>query len=593
MVSAMNRKHIGLLVVLLGAGSGWQVLAEYPPYAQHLLALRANRDVLPPAPTVHPVVALYSREAIIPPQCYTRTEGKFNPCYVCHQDAIPGRENRMNDGNLQSAYSFSDIGLTNHWSNLFEDRSARVAAISDAQILDWIDDDNYSALAPRLREADFRGYIPDLTDLQEGADAFDGDGFAKDGSGWVAFNYKPMPSTFWPTNGSTDDVMIRLPLAFRNDASGRASTDIYRANLAILEARIKGLTHINVAPLDEVTLEFDINDDGELSVAHEVNRITSFVGAAKGYFSAIHIYPLGTEFLHTVRYVGVNDDGEIHNARRMKEVRYMRKHFILPHQALAQSYREEGYAKDQGYLPGYINRGQQGLDNGMGWVLQGFIEGADGQLRANTFEETMFCMGCHTSIGTTIDKTFSFPRKIDGAAGWGYIDLRGMVDAPSMGETRGEIATYLARVGGGGEFRSNAEMAQRWMRPDGAVDLQRTARADVYTLITPSRERALLLNKAYRTIVADQDYLFGRDATITPPTQVYSEVDPGTAPTLPADAQYRWDIRLDWPQASRATAIDTKGSPIVHRSVMDASDTPATSPVAGNSPRSNSSAPTK
>lgn len=546
----MRRLLLTLVTVVIAAPA----VTEAPPFAEHLLALRASRDVMPPVPSVHPVAALYSREAIIPPQCYTKTQGTFNPCYVCHQDAVPGRENTMNDGDLQAGYSFSEVGTTNHWSNLFEDRSSRVAAISDSEISDWIDDDNYSELAPRLRAAGFRGFIPDLANLQNGADAFDEDGFARDGSGWVAFNYKPMPSTFWPTNGSTDDVMIRLPRAFRTDASGRPSRTVYRANLAILEARIKGLTRISVAPLDEAEISSDIDGDGSQSIAIEVNVLTDFVGAAKGYFSAPYIYPLNTEFLHTVRYVGVDDAGEIHNARRMKEVRYMRKHFILPHQALAQAYREEGYAKDQGYLPGYVNRGQQGLDNGMGWVLQGFIEDAHGRLRVNTFEETMFCMGCHTSIGTTIDKTVSFPRKVDGAAGWGYIDLRGMPDAPTMGETDGEIATYLARVGGGGEFRNNPEMARRWMRVDGTVDRERVGNADVYELTAPSRERALMLNKAYRTIVADQDYLFGRDATVTPPSQVYAQVDPEIAPVLDAAVQYRWDIRLDWSRSSNSPA---------------------------------------
>ena len=34
---------------------------------------------------------------------------------------------------------------------------------------------------------------------------------------------------------------------------------------------------------------------------------------------------------------------------------------------------------------------------------------------------------------------------------------------------------------------------------------------DVYDLIAPSPERAMLLNKAYRVIVDEQSYLFGRD----------------------------------------------------------------------------------
>jgi hypothetical protein len=516
-------------------------------FVEVLEALRRNESAVPPVPDVHPLAAVYNREAIIPPQCYTRTEGQHNPCYVCHQDALPRRENRMNDGELQSEYSFSDVGMTNHWVNLFEDRSARVAAISDEDILQWVDADNYSELAARLRAEAFAGYVPDLANLAEGKAAFDTEGFALDGSHWVAFNYKPMPSTFWPTNGSTDDVMIRLPEVFYTDADGRYSRDIYKANLAILEANIKLMSEVGVNPIDEARVGVDLDADGALSVATRVNRISDFVGAASGYFFQPSLYPLGTEFLHTVRYVGVSEDGAISNARRMKEVRYMSKRFMPPTHQLEQLYREEGYEKEQGYLPGYVNRGQAGLDNEMGWVLQGFIEGPSGRLRANTFEENLFCMGCHTTVGSTIDKTFGFPRKVDGADGWGYIDLKGMRDAPNLGEVQGEILTYLQRAGGGGEFRSNPEMFARWFGPDGTVDKQRVLAArDVYELITPSRERALMLNKAYRVIVADQDFIYGRDATVTPPENVYERVDQDTAPTLPETANYRWDIRLDW-----------------------------------------------
>lgn len=216
----------------------------------------------------------------------------------------------------------------------------------------------------------------------------------------------------------------------------------------------------------------------------------------------------------------------------------------------AREYDLERFGKEAGRLPRYQLIGDHGLDNGFGWSLQGFIEGRDGELRTATYEENLFCMGCHTSIGATIDKTFSFPRKVDGAAGWGYIDLVGMPDAPSMGEKRGEIATYLERVGGGGEFRSNAEMFARWFHPDGTPDRAAIEAApDVYTLVTPSRERALELNKAYRAIVAEQDYLYGRDATVAPPANVYREIDNATAPTLPLDRFAPWDIRLAWPQA--------------------------------------------
>jgi hypothetical protein len=130
-----------------------------------------------------------------------------------------------------------------------------------------------------------------------------------------------------------------------------------------------------------------------------------------------------------------------------------------------------------------------------------------------------------------------------------------MPDAPNRGETAGEIATYLERAGGGGEFRSNPEMQARWFGPDGRVDRERLAAArDVYDLITPSRERALTLNKAYRVIVEDQDFIFGRDATVMPPENVYETIDNDTAPTLPDRFTYRWDLRLAWPDTPEAGA---------------------------------------
>jgi len=213
-------------------------------------------------------------------------------------------------------------------------------------------------------------------------------------------------------------------------------------------------------------------------------------------------------------------------------------------------YDLEAFAKEAGHLPQYNYLGDLGLDNGTGWAIQGFIEGRDGNLRTLTYEENLFCMGCHTSVGSTIDKTFSLPRKVDGAAGWGYINLRGMPDAPSMGETEGEILTYLRRVGGGGEFRSNPEMFRRWFNEDLTVNetAVRNAR-DVYELITPSRSRALQLNKAYKVIVNEQSFLHGRDAIVAPPETVYRQIDNATAPTLPAALFFSWDIRLDWQAA--------------------------------------------
>lgn len=494
-----------------------------------------------------PTAPVYNREAVIPPQCYTRTEGQFNPCYVCHQNPLPDRENTMADGELQLAYSFSDVGMTNHWKNLFDDRTEGVAAISDEEIDKWVGQDNYSELAPRLQAAGFRGWIPDLANLHKGAGAFDNEGFALDGSHWVAFNYKPLPSTFWPTNGSTDDVMIRLPASYRQDAKGRYSREIYKANLAIAEALLKGLDSISSLPIDEQKVGRDLNEDNAMTTVNQVSALDQYVGAAEQALTDTFVYPAGTEFLHTVRYVGVADNGDITVPARMKEVRYMKKWQARHKMTYQRGYQLEAYAKQEGRLPWYPVLGERGLDNEFAWSVQSFIEARDGRLRTASYEENLFCMGCHSSIGSTIDKTFAFPRKVDGAAGWGYINLKGMADAPNRGETKGEIATYLERVGGGGEFRSNPEMQSRWFDANGRADQQRIAKArDVYELITPSAARARELNKAYRLIVQDQDYIYGRDATVKPPENVYKHIDNATAPTLPAEFFVNWDIRLDW-----------------------------------------------
>ncbi|MCG8489600.1 MAG: hypothetical protein MI756_19185 [Chromatiales bacterium] len=492
---------------------------------------------------------VYNQEAIVPPQCYTKHEATYNPCLTCHQSYTFGsRPNHMEDSALQSEYSFSEIGVTNHWQNLFEDRSEAVSRITDQEVIDYIYTDNYSTLIEQLQDESWEGPVPAIQNLHLGAGAFDEQGFALDGSHWVAFNYKPLPSTFWPTNGSTDDVMIRLPAHFREQGCNGSgySRDTYIANLAIVEAAIQDLERVSLPPVDENSFCADLNSDGQLGVIEEIERPEFYVGNASGVSVTPMLYPEGIEFLHTVRYVGLDEDMSITIPSRMKEVRYMYKHTFYTSQALLSMYGNEKQEKLDGNLPNYVSRGDHGLDNGFGWMVLGFIEAADGHLRKQSEEETLFCMGCHTSIGSTIDQTFAFPRKVTGAEGWGYINLRGMEDAPNVGGTEGEILNYLKVAGGGNEFRENDEIIEKWFHEDGSVDEGKVSAADVYELITPSPERALTLNKAYMVIVRDQDFIHGRDANVTPAVNVYREVDPETAPVLPPESQYNWDMRLAW-----------------------------------------------
>ncbi len=494
----------------------------------------------------------YNSEAPVPPMCYTAIEGKHNPCYVCHQSSEDrDRPNYMGDGSLQEAYAFSDAGLVNHWTNLFVDRSAQVAAIGDDDILTYINQDNYADLPAHLAAQDWAGWMPDLQGYGEGAAAFDDVGHALDGSGWVAFVYKPQPSTFWPTNGSTDDVLIRLPQAFRTDADGLPSRDIYTANLALLELAFQDLEAISLPPVDEVEIGADIDGDGVLGIAHHIQRRDTFLGGAMHDPVTRMLYPEGTEFLHSVRYVGVSPEGEIATPHRMKELRYMVKSRFYTPSALASLYGNENQEKIDENLPRYIDLGDRGMDTGFGWTLLGFIEAADGSLRPQTNEEQFFCRGCHSTVGATLDQTWAFPRKLPGVQGWGYIDLKLMTDVPNKGQAMGEIATYLERAGGADEFRSNTEMRALWFHADGRVNHDAMAGKTVHELITPSIDRALALNKAYRVIVMEQSFVYGRDATITPPVNVHAEIDSMTAPTLPPEYRYAHDIRLEWPDAAQ------------------------------------------
>src|SRR5690606_24019018 len=152
---------------------------------------------------------------------------------------------------------------------------------------------------------------------------------------------------------------------------------------------------------------------------------------------------------------------------RMKEPRYMRKVNVLSASDLRSRYDEERKEKRLGRLPSYLSRGDEGLDNALGWYLKGFIEDYEGRLSPQTLEEEMWCMGCHKSISTTIDSACSHARKVRGGRGFGYVNLVGMRDAPNISEGGGEILNYLRRVGGGSEFRANPEMRQRWFLADG------------------------------------------------------------------------------------------------------------------------------
>jgi len=500
--------------------------------------------------------------ATVPPMCYTRTAGVSNPCWTCHAGAVA--PNNLADWPLQKEFSFAPAARKNPWTNLFVDRTKEIAAVSDAQILAWVRDDNYAPLLAAMQgRADYSGYAPDL-DFAKG---FDDEGFAKDGSGWRAVRYKPFPGTFWPTNGSADDTMIRLPTNFRADAAGRPSREIYKANLAILETSLCGDpfsfdkdVRRDVEPIDETAVGVDLDGDGKLAarVSTIVGLPARYVGGAADVAVARRLYPQGTEFLHSVRYLDPDAPGLA--SVRMKELRYARKERFLDATGVSQLYRKMRSVDDddQAVVPEephhFEGDALTGLANDFGWRLQGFIEDASGRLRVQTREEHLFCMGCHTEAGVTVDQTFAFARKVPGADGWRPQDLRGMKDVPQVRHAEPEVLTYVRRVGGGDEFRGNDEFAARFV-PDGRVAVAEILRAapggdrDLAWLLAPSRARALELDKAYLAIVRAQSFARGRDASARPARNVLSEVDERDRSTgLDQAKLVRRDgrIHLDW-----------------------------------------------
>ncbi len=509
------------------------ILALAGPFGSGVAA--QNRDYDPLAYARSRADSIDNPEAVIPSQCYTETEGISNPCWTCHTTS--NGTNFMADQDLQQEYAFSDLGLINHWENLFADRSTAIAGISDDAILTYIREDNYTPLRAALAaRRDYPGWRPDL-DYRQG---FDRDGFATDGSWWRAFRYKPFLGTFWPTNGSTDDILIRLPPKFRKTADGTDSYAIYKLNLSILEAAIAvpdtipdGALERTVEPLDEALAATDLDGDG--TVGGLITKIRGlpvrYVGQAADEAVQRHLYPRGTEFLHTVRYLDPDRPDLL--SVRMKEVRYSKKVLRTDSWYLQHRYEEEQDAKDQGLLPVFAGSALVGLRNDFGWQLQAFIEDAQGRLRLQSREEHLFCMGCHSTIGVTVDQSFGFPRKVPGTPGWGHQDLAGIPDVPQSGLAAPEILTYFRRVGGGDEFRANQEILARFFE-DGKVKEALVRQAapgghkDIAWLLTPSRERALALNKAYRALVSEQRFEKGRDAVAAPTEKVHKNIVNGS-----------------------------------------------------------------
>ncbi len=500
-----------------------------------------------------------TRGAYITSMCYTKTKdgatGEIsNPCYSCHtKGKIP---NYFNDTNLQKEYSFPVEVLKNPFHNLFKDRSEKVATISDTDILAYVRESNYFnnkgdiALQEKL-PSDWKGYVPDCYYH------FDEEGFDHDSTGeytrWRAFRYYPFLGTFWPTNGSTDDVLIRLDRHFSLNRDGLFDKEVYKLNLAIVEALVKE-KDISIEPIDEALYNVDIDHDGRLGRTVKVSKnISAYVGYS-GILLAngeVHLakglFPKGTEFLHSVRYIDWDATKEhIAIAPRMKELRYAKKTKWLTYsniERVAKSELWEAQMNDttQGMMATFRGNYEEGLRNDLGWVYQGFIEDKKGVLRPQTHEETIGCMGCHAHLGATTDSIFSFARKFEGIRkeekmyGWNHWTQKGLAGIP---EPRAdyinhpdvyEYSFYLKNNHSGNEFRNNDEVKDRFFDHNGTLksEMIKQLHHDISLLLFPSEKRALALDKGYKVMVEEQSFIYGRDANVQPMKNVFKKIEKG------------------------------------------------------------------
>ncbi|MDC0710646.1 hypothetical protein POL68_19375 [Stigmatella sp. ncwal1] len=547
-----------LVVLALGAAAGfWRSGSRQGP------------EVAPAAPPVSSEASsmrepplLSNRAAYLPAQCYAVTQDtpggrRHNGCFACHQ--TPRAPNFTDDSDIQTVLPVARSASENLWTHVL--RPPAPVEMPKGALLAWVRSNNYQdeqgnlRLAAALRkrpsawegdgDGQWEGYIPDCW-FRPDAEGFDR---APDGrlSGWRAFAYAPFPGMFWPTNGSMGDVFLRLPEAFRQDREGHESEAIYRINLAIVEAFIRRVD-VPLAPVDERELGVDLDGDGRLGTAERVaflwppepGRSFHYVGKAaeldrgRDGWPAAGLYPRGTEFLHSLRYLDV-EEGEVRMAARMKELRYMRKTRWLTYGELQMAAEAEVLEKSRqpDTLKTVLGDVERGMGTGTGWVMQGFIEDAAGALRPQTVEETAACIGCHGGVGATTDSTFSFARKLDAGGaphgGWYHWGARGLkgIPEPKRADGQGEYAHWLEQVGGGDDYRSNGEVQARFFQKDGSLQ-PRAVQAlsqDISTLLLPSPGRALMLNRAYLALVRSQRFERGRDVLLGAPPKVHPRLE--------------------------------------------------------------------
>jgi len=504
--------------------------------------------------------------AYIPAVCYANTRDEAgrarNPCYTCHVASDP--PNYADDEALQLVLRLPAAAAAHRWTNLLSPASERVPAPSDDELLAYVRRSNYFddagqvTLAHRLSDlpeawdgegdARWNGFIPDAH-FRFDADGFDHrpDGTA---TGWRALAYYPLPGSF-PSAGSAGDVLIRLDPALRTPSTALAEPEelVTRLNFAIVEALIRE-RDVPIAPLDERRVGVDLDLDGQLGTARSVKferdaaggTRMQYVGRARELLRAGHfpiapgLFPLGTEFLHTLRYLDV-EAGRVRMAARMKELRYAQKvRWFSPRDLAARASAEAVEQLESPNGARYVLwEFDRGVYNGRGWLLSDFIEDAQGALRPATHEESAFCVGCHGGVGATTDSIFSFARKHSAPnAGYSYASARepSALPEPRTRDGTYEYTQYLRENRGADAFADNRELRERFFTANGALRpaAERALHRDVSPLLWPSPTRALALDRAYRAIVVEQSFTHGRDALQNPDPSIQGDVTAG-APT--------------------------------------------------------------
>lgn len=386
----------------------------------------------------------YNEDPAISPQCWIETGyGTQNACQYCHTDYLASIEhgNAFPIADDQVLYSFPTANLNRIlWRNiLFPEEIEQRLKDEGLQIpsrdnVDYVRQDNWSDLYAKVRDGgndnwlnndrpddsfalfpalDPRHLYPYNQNDPTGGGThgyIDPEGFVRDEqngyTGWRTVNFFPY-AIFTPLTGSVSGIYLRLPRQFMTE-NDEFDAEVYKRNLDLLERNIK----------DRSFEETQYYGDA------------SSIPVKKGF------YPVSTEFAHPLHYVDLYADGDAGNdvngvvgnagktyefpgtrSKRVKEIRYMYKWKDVGLEDITED------DNDDHEFEMFVGREGQGwVENGAGWILAGYIEDRMGNLRPQTTEEMVQCIGCHANVGNTVDAVWSFQRKLPGDKGWGEMD---------------------------------------------------------------------------------------------------------------------------------------------------------------------------